>query len=238
MLEPSRQWFQQIPKWIWWSFCPYFGGLAIAYAGYKSKTPPWYWLGLAITGTSLVSSVFLSSGLPQILWLVQIGIAFYLKPKFLAKTYPHRLPFPHDLKMARLIAINRDQLDINTCSVDQMVYDLGLPLVYAQDIDSLRREGYRFTYLEELSDLAGLPESYLHRIEPMIIFTYDPKYEVDISWRRLNSLSYSELVQCGIEPQAAEKIIEERQKQGQYRSLVEVKRRTGLPLNAYRHLMD
>jgi hypothetical protein len=57
-------------------------------------------------------------------------------------------------------------MDINIYSRDEMVWHLGLPILYANDIDAIRTEGYRFTCIEELSEIAGLPESYLPKLQP------------------------------------------------------------------------
>lgn len=230
----SSNWLKKTPNWFWWSFFPTFGGLAIAYAGRKSNTPAWTWLGIGIAGVALVLT---SSELGLLVWLFQIGTAFSIKKPFLIKTYPKRLPLPEDTETANLIAETRPKIEINSCSKDELVYGLELPIVYANNIESLRNEGYIFTYLEELSEIASIPESYLSRIAPLVIFSYDFKKETDFSWRRLNTLSQPELVACGLDSAVAQKIIEERKRRGAYSSLMDVRRRTGLPLSSYRHLI-
>jgi DNA uptake protein ComE-like DNA-binding protein len=47
----------------------------------------------------------------------------------------------------------------------------------------------------------------------------------------------SELIELGLDPTSAEVICNERALHGSYRSLIEVKRRTGLPLSLYKHLI-
>jgi DNA uptake protein ComE-like DNA-binding protein len=47
----------------------------------------------------------------------------------------------------------------------------------------------------------------------------------------------SELVELGLDRNSAAIICHERQIHGAYRSLVEVKRRTGLPIALYKHLI-
>jgi DNA uptake protein ComE-like DNA-binding protein len=49
-------------------------------------------------------------------------------------------------------------------------------------------------------------------------------------------LSSEELIRDGLDRNVAERIVRERQKQGEYKSVVDVKRRTGLPLDSYRHI--
>ncbi|MGF1539885.1 MAG: helix-hairpin-helix domain-containing protein [Pleurocapsa sp.] len=222
---------EKTPNWVWYSFIPTFGGLAITYAGNKTKTSKWVWLGVGF----VASSVLLSTELIAVIWLAQIGTAFYLKKNYLIKTSGKQIS-TNDVYTARVIAKNQEQVDINNCTQNDLVYTLGLPIVYANDIKALVQEGYIFTYLEELSEVAGIPENYLKKIEPLITFSYDINKEADISWRRLNTLSLNDLIACNIEPSAAQKIIEER-KNGTYKSLIDVRKRTGIPINIYQHLV-
>ena len=232
-MSQSTSWFGQTPSWVWLSFFPIFGGLAISYAGYKSKTKVWMVLGVGITGVSFILS---STGVAAVIWLTQIGVAFYLKKKFLAKTYPKNLPIPEELQLAKLVINSRDKVDINQCSKNELVNGLGIPIVYANNIESVLNEGYIFTHIEELVEIAGIPENYINRLAPLIIFSYDYKKEADFSWRRLNTYSIDELIACGLDGAIAEKVVAERKRRGEYKSLVDVKQRTGLPLTTYLHL--
>ncbi|MFW6359057.1 MAG: helix-hairpin-helix domain-containing protein, partial [Chroococcales cyanobacterium] len=221
MLDSSN-WLKKTPQWVWWSFFPAFGGLAIAYAGRKSNTPNWLWLGLGLTSAGIILA---STELGIIIWIAQIAIAFSIRKPFLIKTSPRGMLIS-DTQTAELVAEIRGKVDINNCSKDQLVYELGLPIVYANDIEMCLHEGYIFTYLEELSDIVGIPENYLKKIAPLVTFTYDYKKESDYSWRRLNSLSVQELVSCGLDTIVAQRIVEERLLRGTYNSVVDVKRRT------------
>ena len=225
---------QQTPKWVWWSFCPWFGGLAIVYAGHKSHTPSWMAWGAGITLAALALS---ATNLTTIVWITQIVIAFTLKKRYLIKTSPRGLLIPADLNTAELIAELRGKIDINECSKNDLVNVLGLPIVYANDIELLQNEGFIFTHLEELSEIAGIPESHIKRIAPMVTFSYDLKKEAHLTWKRLNVLSRQELIASGLDAVVARKIFEERQRKGEYKSALDVKRRTGIPFNSYRHIV-
>jgi DNA uptake protein ComE-like DNA-binding protein len=232
--SPSSNWFKQIPKWVWWAAFPGFGGLAIAYAGKKAKTNSWVALGCGLTGAALLLT---ESAWFTPIWFAQIGLAIYLKKPFLLKTYPKHLPLPDDDETLSIIADMREKVDINQSSKNELVYSLELPIVYANDIEELRQEGYIFTDAEELTELVGIPESTVRRIAPMIIFTYDYKKEANFSWRRLNTHSIEELVACGLDSAVAMKIVNEREKRGSYKTVLDVKRRTGLPLNFYSQIL-
>ncbi len=231
----NNNWFDKNPQWLWWSFLPIFGGISLVYAGWKAKTNSWLFIGGGLTlGSILLSSLIPSS--VYLIWISQIFIAFKIKPNYLIKTAPKGVLIP-STKIAQLMAENRGQVDINNCSKDDIVYQLGLSIIYANDIDSLRREGYIFTDIDELSDVVGIPENVLRRIEPLIVFGYDLRKEFDVSWRRLNTLSVEELMGHSIDEKSAIKIVLERKRKGQYQSLLDVKKRTGIPINVYRHLV-
>lgn len=230
----QNNWFEKNPQWLWWSFCPIFGGISLVYAGWKAKINSWLFIGGGLT----LASIILSSSIPAsvyLIWISQVIIAFKIKEYYLIKTAPKGVLIP-SVKIAQLMAENHGQVDINNCSKDDIIYRLGLSIIYANDIDSLRREGYSFTNIDELSDVVGIPENILRRIEPLIVFGYDLRKELDVSWRRLNRLSVEELMIYNIDEKSALKIVIERQKRGEYQSLLDVKKRTGIPINIYRHL--
>ncbi|MEH2283965.1 MAG: helix-hairpin-helix domain-containing protein [Nostoc sp.] len=232
-MSQSKSWFQQTPAWVWLSLIPTLGGFAIAYAGYKSKTNTWIVIGIS---TSVLALALSANGLAVVIWLAQIGLAFYLKKSYLVKIYPKNLPIPEEQELAKLVASTRDQVDINECSKHELVNYLGLPIVYANNIESLMNEGYVFTHVEELIEIAGIPEKQVARITPLITFGYNYKKEADFSWKRLNTYSTEELITCGLDGAIAEQIVAERQQRGEYKSLIDVKQRTGLPLTTYRHI--
>jgi DNA uptake protein ComE-like DNA-binding protein len=169
-------------------------------------------------------------------WVAQVATAFALKREYLVKTYPKDLPLPEDPKLFKAIAANRPKVDINSCSKNDLVNVLGLPIVYANDIDSLRDEGHIFTSLEELHDVLEIPNATLKKIEPLVIFSYDYRQEAGYSWKRINSMTADDLVGLGLEPNVAKAIAAERQSRGEFKSIMDIKKRTGIPFSAYRHL--
>lgn len=134
----------------------------------------------------------------------------------------------------REISAANHKLDINNCSKDELVKVLGLPIIYANDIESLKNEGYIFTHVEELSEIAGLPESYIGKLAGKVIFTYNSNKELECSWQRLNVMSIDELVMAGLGGTIAQKIVAERENNGEYRSIIDIKRRTSIPFHSYK----
>ncbi len=235
MSQPS--WFDQTPAWVWWSFFPAFGGGAIAYAGVKSGSNIWIGVGAGFVAAAIIlPSIPILSQLTALVWVAQVATAFALKREYLAKTYPKHLPLPDDPKLFAAIAPHRAKVDINTCSKNDLVNVLGLPIVYANDIDSLRDEGYIFTSLEELHDILEISNATLKKIEPMVVFSYDYRQESGYSWKRINSMSADDLIGLGLDPRVAIAIAEERQRRGEFKSIMDIKKRTGIPFSAYRHL--
>ena len=226
---------EQIPLWLWISFVPILGGLVHIYAGWRTKTMRWVHWG----GGFILSSLILGYLHPPLIWLVisaQGVTAFSLKKSFLIATAP-KTGVISPTKITGLLPENRENkepIDINKCTKDEMVYDLGLSIIYANDIEMLRHEGYMFTDIDELVDIVGIPESIVRQIEPLIVFRYYE--EQDLSWRRLNSFSVDQLVEYDIDRSYAEKIVTERNNKGTYQSLLDVRKRTGIPINIYRHL--
>jgi Helix-hairpin-helix motif len=235
----SNESLKQIPQWVWWSLCPVFGALTIAYAGYLTKTNRWLKIGLATSAATLLASIIGLSGLVLIATLVQFVIAISIKNTYLIKIAPRGTILPTDRQTAKLIADIRGQVDINQCSKDDLVHVLGLPIVYANNIESIKAEGFQFIQIDDLRELADVPAQHCQTIEPLVAFRY---YETSpseglVSWQRLNILALSELVELGLDRASATVICNERQLHGTYRSLIEVKRRTGIPINLYKHLI-
>jgi DNA uptake protein ComE-like DNA-binding protein len=156
------------------------------------------------------------------------------KQEFLVKTYPRNLPLPKDLKLFQAVAAERPKIEINTCSKDDLVNRLGMPIVYANDVLALREDGYIFTYPEELTEILGIPAATVQKISAFITFSY--YQEQEYSWQRVNHLRIEELVNLGLELKVAVAIAQERELNGEYRSLMDIKKRTGLLFSSYRQL--
>lgn len=94
-----------------------------------------------------------------------------------------------------------------------------------------------FTHLEELTEVAKIPRNYLPRLAPLVQFAPEDEKSDEFYWKPINMLSVTDLMACGVELLAAERIVSERQRLGHYQSVSDIKQRTGLPLSIYRHLV-
>ncbi len=236
MEKPS--WFDQNPAWVWYACIPVGGGFALVYAGQKAKQSWWIGVGIAMVILAFVlpSAPLMLSNLAGFVWVAQIATAFALKKEFLVRTYPKDLALPADPDLARSVAAHRPKIDINRCSKDDLVKQLGLPIVYANEIESLHQAGFIFTDVSELMEIIGIPEKTIRRIEPMITFSYDYHQEVEYSWKRVNHLSVEDLTILGIDLAVAQAIVQERERGGAYQALLDIKKRTGIPFMAYKIL--
>ncbi len=208
---------QLSPNAFWLSFIPLFGGLAIVREGNRLSDTRFTQLGWAVFALSVVLA--LADGL-LLAWLLQMGLAIWFKMKY-----------------AKAPAAPLSLIDFNSCSKHDLVRELDLPIVYANDIDLLRSEGYCFTYAEELTEIVGIPEEQVARIAPRLVFAYHAAHSGITSWRRVNFLSAAEMQALGVEGAIAQKIVDERNQRGDYRSAIEIKRRTGLAFRAYKKLL-
>ena len=200
------------------SFIPIFGSQSIVQASRQVGDRTIMHLGWATLALSIVTAL---SGNFLIVLLLQICLATWLKFRP-SKVLP--LPPLH-------------KVDVNHCSKNDLVHVLDLPIVYANDIDLIRKEGHLFTHLEELVNIAGLPEEQVRRIAPQVDFLYNTQIDSNHTWRQLNLLTASEMHSRGVELAVAQKIVEERTRKGDYRSAVDVKRRTGLAFRTYESLV-
>ena len=224
---------KKTPNWVWFSAIPVIGGLSITYAGNKINRSSWINTGIFIT---VLGCVLSSSHLLGFVWLGQMAVALLLKDEFIEQKIKIQQLSEGDRDRLELLPATKTKIDINNCSKDDLVHGLGLPIVYANEIESALNEGYLFTHIEELTDVAGIPDSYIKRLEPLIIFSYDIKKEADVSWRKCNTFSEKELVAYRLEPTVAAKIIKER-KRGVYKSFADLRKRTGLPLSKLTKLL-
>ncbi|MGC9503017.1 helix-hairpin-helix domain-containing protein [Baaleninema sp.] len=225
--------FVKVPQWVWWSFVPAFGGLALVYAGSKAKVNKWIYLGAGFTACSFILS---ESEIVGLLWIGQIVTSFFLKNDYLVKMGRQEPAISGESNSFRELTLSGQKIDLNNCSKDDLVRRLGIPIVYANDIETLRSEGYLFTHIEELNEIVGIPTDMLQKIEPFVTFGYYPSQEEEVSWRRLNTFSVEELMVAGLDRTVALTIVRERQN-GEFKSVMDIKRRTNLPLKAFQHLI-
>jgi DNA uptake protein ComE-like DNA-binding protein len=232
-MDELQVWMRKTPAWTWFSLFPVLGGLAIVYAGYKVNHNKWMYLG-----GSFVALAFLFSAVDffvTLVWIAQIATAFSLRSQFLRLQGNNTHPSMRDASV-----ISRDnfhKIDINDCSKDDLVRDLGIPIVYANDIELAKKEGYIFTHLEELTDVAGLPTNYVNKLGSLVVFRYDLNKEGHISWRRLNTFTDLQLIDCGLSREDARLIVETRAKSGNFSSVVDMLKKTGLSLSSCQKIL-
>ncbi len=198
-------------------FVPVLGALSIIYESNRLGDRNCIKMGWAALAFSIISA---AGGSFWFAWFVQIGLATWLR----------------NTHVATPVSAPLAQVDFNSCSKHDLVRILNIPIVYANDIELLRNEGYLFTHTEELTEIAGIPEEQVRKIEPQLIFSYSAQKDDNHTWRQLNFLTASEMESRGLVPSVAEIIVAERTR-GDYRSAVDIKRRTGLAFRDYQTLV-
>ena len=216
--------------WQWLAFVPSFGGVVLVVAGAQNKDKNTWASGLAILLASFIFAGFSAALL--VTWAVQAVAAVRL-----IQGGDRQQLAPQKKYSVSAALPPGTQFNINTCSKDEMVRGLGMPIVYANEIEEVRSEGMRFMDMGDLENLTSIPNDYLRKLRPHLIFEFDYHQESGSSWRRLNHLSQAELVALGIDEVAAAAIVEARAVKGEYTSLVDVKRKTGIPINRYRNVL-
>ncbi|MGF1577062.1 MAG: hypothetical protein ACFCU9_14220 [Cyanophyceae cyanobacterium] len=226
------------PQWVWIACVPVVGAAAIAFAGYRANLKSWMIGGSLAFGVSFLAAGVSSLGpLISLMWLGQIGFAWFNRQEFLLRTSPKGSVKPRDAKTSARLAKIYGPSDINNISKDEMVGFLGIPIVYANVIEEFQREGFAFADLEELKDVAGIPGQYIDHLAPILSYGVRYQQTLNTSWHRLNTLSSHDLVVCGLEPEVAQKICHERALKGTFNSVLDVKARTGIPINALRNII-
>ena len=112
-----------------------------------------------------------------------------------------------------------------------------MPIVYANEIEEIRADGVHFTEFDDLANLTSIPNDYLSKIKPYLKFEFDYTQETGNSWHKLNCLSEDDLISICVDKSAASVIVKVRHDKGDYTSLIDVKRKTGIPLSRYRHIL-
>lgn len=226
------------PSWVWWAWVPVLGSAAIVFAGYRTRLKSWTVTGFVALWASFLSvTVIYLPTLAGLVWLGQIVFAWLYRRDYILRTAPKGTYKPRDSQTAAKLATIYGPSDINNISKDEMVSFLGIPIIYANVIEELREEGVCFNDLSELKDIAGIPGEYLDHLAPILAFGVRAQQMLNYSWHRLNTSSVEELVIFGLETNVAQKIVRERTLNGSFKSVLDVKQRTGIPVNGFRAII-
>jgi DNA uptake protein ComE-like DNA-binding protein len=226
------------PSWVWWAWVPVFGSAAIVFAGYQTRIKSWTAAGFVAFWASFLSiAVMYLPTVVGLVWLGQIAFAWLYRQEYILRTAPKGAYKPRDSQTAAKLAAIYGPSDINNISKDEMVSFLGIPIVYANVIEELREEGLCFNDLGELKDIAGIPGEYVDHLAPILTFGVRAQEILNYSWHRLNTSSVEELVIFGLETNVAQKMVRERTLNGAFKSVLDVKQRTGIPVNGFREII-
>jgi len=221
-----------IPRWFYGVGLPGWGWLALLWAGYRLKDRWTVLLALGYGGATLLGWAVDPLGwLPLVAWIAGIAHMTLMKDRFALQL---QLAEPQAAiqtnQQARLAQQVGVRVDVNRATQDELVYRLNLSILQVNRILELRRAGVMFTSIEELSSQAGIPLSKLKTVEPVLCFAY---YELTTSserWTRVNALSAEQISrEFNVDLELSRRLVLERDRQGSFSSLVELRSRVGIP---------
>ncbi len=213
---------KQIPNWLYLAAVPGLGWTALLFAGYQAKQRDWLLAALicgALSVTGLVTGI---EGLVSLGWLAAILHLYVMRESY--QTY-YRLVANPTYKTPTTLGV-----DLNQATKDQLVYQLNLPITQANKILELRKSGVVFTSIEELAGYTGIALTRLRAVEPIMIFAYHEFGNAYEKWQRINTLNAAEISQAfQLPPELSQRLVQERDQNGLFHSLVELRQRSALP---------
>jgi DNA uptake protein ComE-like DNA-binding protein len=123
------------------------------------------------------------------------------------------------------------RIDVNQASVDDWLRLPGLSIHQARSLVMLARSGVAFHCLEDIAAALSVPVQQLRSLEPILQFCYyDAEGLTTIATIHLNTASIEMLTRVpAIDLFLARAIVQNRQQQGAYRSLLDLQQRLNLP---------
>ncbi|NET37934.1 MAG: ComEA family DNA-binding protein [Cyanothece sp. SIO1E1] len=158
-----------------------------------------------------------------------------LKTQILNEPY-YRLQSGQEVEFAASLGAT---IDVNQANVDDWLRLPGLSLNQAKTLVALRQAGVQFNCLEDLAAALSLPVQQLQAWLPILRFCY---YDADSLYKpqpiNPNYASVEQLIRIPIvDLHLARTLIQQRQKKGPYRSLVELQQRLELSADLTAELM-
>ncbi len=122
------------------------------------------------------------------------------------------------------------KIEVNQASIDDLLRLPGISIHQARNLVELINLGVEILSIEDMSAALNIPLPRLKSLAPILAFSYyDPESLLTPQKVNINRASIEELQDINlITDSMAEKIIEGRQKKGNYKNLVDLQKRLGL----------
>ncbi len=232
-------------NWKWLLAVPVVNWIGLLVAGQEARKPDWIRWGLVY---AVLSSLSLGVGLAVEVWLpfwlVWLTVAAhsyqvqteYRNRVLLIQDPQQRLQSDQDMQVAKDLGMG---IDINRCSVDDLLRLPGVSIIEARRIVEVRRSGGPFLSAEELHTRADLSSTKVRRLEPLLQFCY---YEPTLSLPEILDVNEATAGQLetleGIDSSLAVRIVQERTAQGDYQNLADLRDRLSLNARVIAKLMN
>jgi DNA uptake protein ComE-like DNA-binding protein len=160
---------------------------------------------------------------------------FSIRAKLLKDPY-YRMRSLAEVEIAAQVGV---KIDVNQACVDDWLRLPGISIHQARALVELVEMGLQFLCLEDLAAALSIPINRLKPLEPVLVFSYyDPESSIAPQRINPNTASLEQLVQIPLlEPSIAEKIVQNRQENGNYRNLADLQRRICLDSQSISQLM-
>ena len=163
--------------------------------------------------------------------LPQIG----LKRKIANDPY-YRFQSLTEIAIAQELGI---KIDVNQATVDDWLRLPGFSIHQARSLVELVRMGVQFVCLEDIAAAIDVPLHYLQALEPVLTFAYyDRLSPLSPEKVNLNTATADKITTIpGLDPDMAQKLLDNRQQYGKYKNLVDLQQRLNLDSNLTSRLM-
>ena len=131
------------------------------------------------------------------------------------------------------------KIDVNQATVDDWLRLPGFSIHQARSLVELVRMGVQFVCLEDIAAAIDVPLHYLQALEPVLAFAYYDRLS-PLSPEKVNpnTANIDKIATIpGLNPDMAQRFVDNRQEYGKYKSLVDLQQRLNLDSDLTSRLM-
>ena len=131
------------------------------------------------------------------------------------------------------------KIDVNQATVDDWLRLPGFSIHQARSLVELVRMGVQFVCIEDLAAAIDVPLHYLQALEPVLAFAYYDRLS-PLSPEKINpnTANVDKIATIpGLNPDMAQRFVDNRQEYGKYKSLVDLQQRLNLDSDLTSRLM-
>jgi DNA uptake protein ComE-like DNA-binding protein len=235
-------------NWKWLLAVPVVNWLALLVAGQQAQKFEWVRWGIiyavfssAALGLSLITDSLLGWLIFWSIWTVVAAHSLRIEPEFLERINllqnpQQRLTSEQQMLTARELGMS---IDINRCSVDDLLRLPGVTLLEARRIVEIRRSGGPYFSADELQERTDVSWEKIRRLQSMLQFRYYEQKSALPVLIDVNSATATQIGQLeGIESDLAGRIVQERDLRGDFADIIDLRDRLNLPARIIARLMN